>query len=109
MDIQSAATKSSQFRLLSICLVQKEGKKLTSSPPVFYKRLYYLQYNGRGLNDVRRLRMTSYARLTLTQNRSRFPQAYTRYFLHCNKHFVHTFLNMAYLELRDLAAEREWP
>lgn len=54
-------------------------------------------------------RMTSYPRLTSTQNRSRFLQAYTLYFLHCNKHFVHTFFNMVCLKPRELAAVKEYP
>lgn len=57
--------------------------------------------------NVQRLRMTLLKRLTSTQNRSRFPQAYIRYFLHCNKYFVHMFFNMVCLELRALAAEQE--
>lgn len=70
-----------------------------------YNVLVFLWWAG--LNDVQRLRMTSHIRLTSTQNRSRFPQAYARYFLHCNKHFAHMFFNMVCLELRDLAAEQE--
>lgn len=70
---------------------------------------FHLPDCGRNKKYVQSIRMTLYARLTSTQNRSRFLQAYTRYFLHCNKHFVHTFFNMVCLKPRDIAALKEYP
>lgn len=45
----------------------------------------------------------------VNSNRSRFLQAYTLNFLHCNKPFVHTFFNMACLKPRELAAVKGYP
>lgn len=80
----------------------KKGKYL------LWFQFYFLPTCGWNKRYVQFKRVTFHARLTSTQNRSRFLQAYARYFLYCNIHFVHKFFKVDLLEPRHRVAVKEY-
>lgn len=96
------------FFLPLFCFSPKEEKQTCCVFNFFLNKIFIYQPCGWNKRYVQFKRMTFYARLTSTQNRSRFLQAYTRYFLYCNKRFVHKFFNVVCLESSHLAAVKEY-
>lgn len=106
MNAERSITTNFCFLFLFSCF-SPEGEKNLLCFKLYYKQFLFPAC-GWNKRYVQFIRMTFHARLTSTQNRSRFLQAYTRYFLYCNKRFVHNFCNVVYLEPRHIAAVKEY-